>query len=106
MSCYATIHVTFFDVIVYLIIMVITVVWLMSAWFLDSELSTCYCSYYRYPNNSTYTDTNIYIVHLCIVNEHSKQSRKQFLLVLKFTLFTKGEIKVKVRCIHMHDCLL
>ena len=32
---------TFFDVIVYLIIMVITVVQLMSAWFLDSKLLTC-----------------------------------------------------------------
>ena len=40
-------HVTFFDVIVYLIIMVITVVYLMSAWFLGSELSTCsiYCDW-------------------------------------------------------------
>ena len=32
---------TFLDVIVYLIIMVITVVKLMNAWFLDSELSIC-----------------------------------------------------------------
>ena len=46
---------TFFYVL-YIIIMVITVVQLMSAWFLDSELSTCYVDLQGTLNNISSTE--------------------------------------------------
>ena len=64
---------TFFDPIVYLISMFITVVYLISAWFLDSELSTCFfnaCYYvllYLMMFDSVHEQLHMQHINMCLV---------------------------------------